>query len=122
MAERIETKTLPEVEKIDGNVRKTSELTDVQKRAESHQVPREVESWLHKLETDPTQMKTVSDDKGQPLLQSTNPQNPKITLPTTRNTFVNGFKKKVNEAGKWLSTFVLRMIKIKGGQVKFKEE
>ncbi len=121
MAERIETKNQAYKENNSFSNEK-AEMVDVQKRAESHSVPREVESWLHKLETDPTQIKTVSDDQGQPLLQTTVPQNPKITLPTTRTKFLEGFRKKATDAGRWLSTFVLRMIKIKGGKAKFKEE
>lgn len=85
-------------------------------------VPAEVKSWMRKVEEDPGQMKTVSDANGQPLLQTTAPQNPKIKLPVTRRRFVEGFKKKLDEAGRWLSAFVWRLIKVKEGQVEFKEE
>jgi hypothetical protein len=85
-------------------------------------VPPEVKSWMQKLEEDPANMKTVTDDSGQPILQTTAPQNPKIKLPLGRSKFVAGFKKTIDDAGKWLSTFILRLIKKNDGKVKFKEE
>lgn len=93
-------------------------LLDVEARTK---VPENVKSWLQKIETDPVQMRTVNDDSGQPILQTAAPQDPRIVLPITREKFVTGFKKKIDEAGKWLSAFVLRLIKIKEGNVKFKE-
>lgn len=94
-------------------------IQDTQVRAE---VPKDAENWLKKIEMDPLQLKTVTDQNGQPVLQPTGSQNPKVTLPVTRRGFVGGFKKTVNDAGKWLSTFVLRLIKIKKGDVTFPTE
>lgn len=85
-------------------------------------VPTEVKTWMRKVEEDPGDMKTVMDDGGQPVLQPATSQNPKIQLPTTRNKFVAGFKKKIDEAGRWLSTFLFKLIKKNDGKVKFKEE
>ena len=85
-------------------------------------VPNEVKTWMQKIEEDPGQMKTVHDDSGQPVLVPTPSQNPKVVLPTTRSKFVDGFKKKMNEAGRWLSGFLLKLIKKKKGNVKFKLE
>jgi hypothetical protein len=97
-------------------------LFKVDSRETYARVPSEVKSWMQKLEEDPMAMKTVADDSGQPLLQTTAPQNPKIQLPIGRNKFLAGFKKKIDEAGKWLSTFILRLIKKNDGKVRFKEE
>ena len=94
-------------------------LQDVEARTH---VPESVKSWLEKIEHDPVQMRTVNDDSGQPLLQPSAPQDPRIILPITRKKFVAGFKKTLDEAGKWLSTFILRVIKMKEGNVKFKKE
>ncbi len=85
-------------------------------------VPTEVKTWMRKVEEDPRDLKTVTDDGGQPVLQPAASQNPKIQLPTTRNKFVAGFKKTIDEAGRWLSTFLLKLIKKNDGKVKFKEE
>jgi hypothetical protein len=85
-------------------------------------MPREVETWMEKLEKDQTQQQTVNDTQGQPLIQPTAPVDPKVVLPVTRATFAQGFKKTVEEAGKWLSVFIFRLIKMKKGKVTFKEE
>jgi len=85
-------------------------------------VPPEVKSWMRKIEEDPGQMKTVHDDNGQPVLVPTPNQNPKVVLPITREKFVEGFKKSINEAGRWLSGFLLKLIKKRKGNVKFKQE
>jgi hypothetical protein len=86
-------------------------------------LPREVMTWMEKVEqTSQTPITTVNDDNGQPILTPATPQNPKIVLPIDRKTFIEGFKKTVEDAGKWLSVFIFRLIKIKKGNVKFKEE
>jgi hypothetical protein len=94
-------------------------LIDVQER---EKVPKEIETWMRKIEKDPTKMKTINDINGQPLLTPAAPQRPVIILPITREKFIAGFKKTIDEAGRWLSTFVLRLIKKKDGKVKFKEK
>jgi hypothetical protein len=86
-------------------------------------VPREVKTWMEKVEQTQTNPVPLTDDKtGAPLLTPAAPSNPVIVLPTTRTTFTGGFTKTVNDAGRWLSEFILRLIKIKKGNVKFKEE
>jgi hypothetical protein len=94
-------------------------LTDVRGR---EKVPKEIETWMQKIEKDPSRMKTVTDVNGRPLLTASSPQKPVIILPITRAKFIAGFKKTIDEAGRWLSAFVLRLIKRKGGKVKFKEK
>jgi hypothetical protein len=86
-------------------------------------IPREVRSWMEKVEgavgTNPQD--GITDDKtGQPLLYPSAPTSPVVQLPVSKNIFVRGFKKSVTEAGKWLSTFILRVIKMKKGNVSFK--
>jgi hypothetical protein len=95
-------------------------ITDV--RETTPRVPHEVKTWMQKIEDDPAAMKTVQDDSGTTVLTTPVSQNPKVTLPVTRDKFVAGFKKTVGEAGRWLSVFLLRLIKKKKGNVKFNLE
>jgi len=86
-------------------------------------IPREIKTWMEKVEaSSTTQPQQVNDDSGQPILTPISPQNPKIILPITRSTFVNGFKKTFADAGRWLSVFFFRLIKIKKGNVTFKSD
>ena len=84
-------------------------------------LPHEVKSWMEKIEEDPGQQ-VVNDNSGQPIMQPVAPTDPRIVLPITRKKFVEGFKKKIDEAGKWLSTFLFKVIKLKRGKIKFQEE
>lgn len=96
-----------------------SELQDISTET-TVRIPPEVRTWMRKVEEDPGQMKVVNDASGQPLLQTTAPQKPKVRLPVTKTVFIAGFKKAISETGKWLSTFLLRLIKLNEGQVEFK--
>lgn len=86
-------------------------------------VPREVKTWMQKLEEDPQlnnqAQSNTNDDNG---LQSIAPTVVKISLPTDKKTFTDGFAKPMNQAWRWLSEFVLRIVKQNQGRVKFKEE
>jgi len=94
-------------------------LTDLQAREEK--LSKELDSWIKIIEKAPKQQ-VINDANNQPLMQATTTATPKIILPVTRQKFVAGFKKKVNEAGKWLSTFILKLIKVKEGEVEFKKD
>jgi len=84
-------------------------------------IPREIKTWMEKVEeASTTTQSVVNDDQGQPILTPSAPTNPKIVLPLTRQTFLSGFKKSFQDAGRWLSVFFLRFIKIKKGNVTFK--
>ncbi len=117
MVEKLEIKNIgieqPENQQLETGV------TDLRQRTE---VPREVKSWLEQIEVDPTQQKTVNGGDGQPLLQLPVSQDTKVKLPITRTNFADGFKKAVDDAGRWFSTFIFRLIKINKGKVKFEEE
>ena len=99
-----------------------SVLTDV--RETSPRVPHEVKSWMQKLEEDPSMNQNNTGAKGgdDSVLKTIAPAVTKITLPTNRTTFSGGFVKPVDQAWRWLSEFVLRIIKKNEGKVKFKEE
>jgi len=84
-----------------------------------------VESWMRKIETDPAlkkgnQNQAKGDDDS--VLKPINPAVTQIVLPTTSRVFKNGFGKAMSDAGRWLSEFILRIIKREKGNVKFKEE
>jgi len=93
--------------------RPTEVMRDLQKEREII-VPREVKNWMEKVEED-----IATDDS---VLQPIATVTPKITLPTNRQNFSDGFNKTVGDAGRWLSEFVFRLIKRNKGNVKFKEE
>ncbi len=84
-------------------------------------LPREVKGWMEKIETDSSLTSMVGNSDGT-LLQPVNNFGGGIVtqLTVTRKTFAAGFRKKVEEAGRWLSEFIFRLIKIKGGRIKFK--
>ena len=97
-------------------------MRDLQKDREVF-VPREVKSWMEKVEqetdsNDQNQNDVNLDDSGlQPIAKI-----PKIILPTDKKNFSEGFNKTIDDAGRWLSEFVFRLIKKNKGNVKFKEE
>lgn len=92
----------------------------IELRENSANVPREVENWLKKIERDPTVIKKVIDDSGQVVPVANTPT--QTQLPVGRGKFLAGFKKSVDDTGRWLSVFLLRIIKKESGNVKFNEE
>jgi len=84
-------------------------------------VPRELKSFLQKIEEVPQATPTF-DPSGQPQLSSTTPTNPKIIIPVTRTTFIDGFKKGFDDVGLWLSRFFFREIKLKESNISFKPD
>lgn len=84
-------------------------------------VPTEVKTWLRRVEE--AQMPTVKDDSGNLILTPSDTSENKIqkTLPVTKNRFVKLLTNSVDNASRWLGTFILRLIKMNGGKVKFKE-
>ena len=98
-------------------------MTDLQKEKDIP-IPREVKSWMQKVEEDPVLQQNSQKIKGDDdsVLQPIATTVTKITLPSDRKTFTSGFNKPVDNAWKWLSTFILRIIKKNEGKVKFKEE
>ena len=98
-------------------------MRDLQKDREVF-VPREVKSWMEKVEQETDSNDKQKQDNGnnddsilQPIAKT-----PKITLATDKKVFSEGFNKTVGDAGRWLSEFMFRLIKKNKGNVKFKEE
>jgi len=96
------------------------DLVDLSKGREA-MVPREVKNWMQKLEEDPD-LNDPTQNNDDNALQSISPAVTKISLPTDRKTFTDGFSKPMDQAWRWLSEFVLRIVKQNQGRVKFKEE
>lgn len=119
MAENKETLSTVELknERLETRMGQTG-LVDVEARTH---VPENVKSWLEKVEEEQI-VSDVNDSQGKPILQPISPTTPKTTLPTTKRVFMSGFKKTFSDAGRWLSVFVLRLIKIKKGRANFLEE
>jgi hypothetical protein len=111
---------IPPIEKEETSVR----MVDLQSERIA-KVPLEVKTWMRKIEEDPTitnngnqQTKGNDDSIMQPIATTVT----KISLPTTKNAFVGGFSQPTDNAWRWLTTFILRIIKKSKGNVKFKEE
>lgn len=102
----------------ENNLVKPREIVD---RKPGAFVPRELQSFLQKIELDPVSAHSA-DPNGQPQLSPTAPTNPKIVLPVTRTSFIAGFKNKVDDVSRWLSVFIFREIKLKDGTVSFKSD
>lgn len=100
------------------NERPIEEMIDLKKDVI---IPREVQSWLEKVERDPDlnrQDPNNDDSTLQPIATTVT----KITLPIDKRVFSSGFSKTVGSAGRWLSEFMFRLIKKNKGNVKFNEE
>jgi hypothetical protein len=118
MGENKEMKISPEIEKT---AKKETEVMVDLVDDTRETIPREVKTWMEKVESDPVAT-GINDQNGQPLLTPTSGGKPVIQLPLTRKAFVAGFKKKIDEAGRWLTEFVFRVIKVHQGRVKFKDK
>jgi len=83
----------------------------------------EVDSWLEKIERDPAQIQDQQMGSTATNLQAVSQKADDIyQVPITKRNFVDGFKQSLDEAAKWLSVFILRIVKKKQGKVKFKQE
>lgn len=102
---------------------KPSIMVDLQKEKEVT-IPREVKTWMQKVEEDPTLTNQSQQMKGDDdsVLRPIAPAVTKIVLPTDKKVFTTGFSQPVDNAWRWLSEFILRVIKKNQGNVKFKEE
>jgi len=98
-------------------------MVDLEKNREAI-VPREVKNWMEKVEQDPdlTSQNQSNGNNNDAILQPIATTVTKITLPTNKRVFSQGFGKTVSETGRWLSEFVFRLIKKNKGNVKFNEE
>ena len=84
-------------------------------------VPREVKSWMEKIEEDPQQKQQQNQVNDDSLLQPVHKIDQRI-LPISKKNFSGGFGKNISNAGRWLSEFVLRIIKREKGKVEFNKE
>ncbi len=115
MAERKEVFEQKGSEKIRRSEKTTEALVDVTELREV-EIPREIKSWMRKVEEGPS--KLASDQPG----GTTTTSDDIYQLPVSKRKFLGGFKKSLEDVTRWLSVFVLRVIKKKQGKVKFREE
>ena len=98
-----------------------TEIVDIgQENISREPIPREIKTWMDKVEQASTSQPNMINDDGQVTGAVSNSQNPQTIIPVTRKSFIVGFKKTWLDAGRWLSSFWLRFIKIKKGNVTFK--
>jgi len=115
MAERKEIIEQTGSEKIRRAKETTETLVDVIKERQV-EIPREIKSWMQKVEEGPS--KLTGDQPG-----GTTITNDDIyQLPVSKRKFVSGFKKSLEDVTRWLSVFILRIVKKKQGKVKFRQE
>lgn len=104
------------------NQEKSAVMVDLQEK--DIPIPREVKTWMEKVEEDvvfdQNNQRIKSDDDS--VLKPIATAVIKINLPTDKKSFKTGFAKPVDDAWRWLSEFILRVIKKSQGKVKFKEE
>jgi len=93
------------------------------KRERLERIPKEVESWLERVEKGDIYLaKPVVDDQtGQTLVTAPSAKKPKIILPLTKQQIVSGLKEKTTEAIRWMAEWCLRLVKIKPKQVILKK-
>jgi len=87
-------------------------------------IPKEVESWIEKVERgeDLQLVKPVTDDNtGEVLVTAPAAKPQRITLPVDKRTFIYGLTQGLSEAARWLSEFCLKLIKDKPDRVEFKK-
>ena len=95
----------------------------IESRREDVDLPPGVETWMRKVEKGTANQTTVNDQQtGQAVMSPSAPTDPVVILPVTRSNFSKGFKLAFDEAGRWLSTFLFRLIKMNKGRVESKKE
>jgi len=110
----------------DVEAKETAVMVDVRSRKEKN-LPPDVKNWMQKVEEQGGgNLKQANDDQNQTVMTSVGDNNDDngdiIKLPVNRKVFSTGFSLAVNKAGRWLSEFLFRLIKIKKGKVEFKED
>lgn len=84
-------------------------------------IDKEIEPLVEKLEKEIYLSKPVTDDSGAPLVTAPTSQQPTIILPVTKTAYFYGLTQKVTESIRWLTEWCLRLIKIFGDKITFRE-
>jgi len=93
----------------------------LRQEAEEVEIPKEVESWLEKIEKKEAKVPKVTDDQGQMIIKATEEEEIKVVLPMSKKQFAVGLKEKTGKATRWLAEQCFRLIKIYKGKVRFKK-
>jgi len=106
-------------------VTKTPEGKQKVIRRPENVIPKEVESWIEKVEKGEDLQLTkpvTNDDTGQVLVTAPSAKKQRITLPMDKSSFVHGLTQGFSEAIRWLSEFCLKLIKTNPERVQFKKK
>lgn len=113
-----QTPTPKEQKEILTQIEQASGLEKVPIVERKAEVGPEVKDWMQKLEEgEEIQLpQPVTDDAGQPIVQSAAPQQPKIILPLDEEEFLAGLKKTVKDSVRWLAEWCQRLLKMFPGK------
>ena len=111
---------LPEKE-ILNRIFSEGEKFPVEETGVEPEINKEVKPLIQKVEEEIYLSKPIMDDYGQPLVSPPAPQQPKIVLPVTKTAYLYGLTQKVTESIRWLAEWCLRLVKIFGGKITFRE-
>lgn len=84
-------------------------------------IDKEVEPYIQKIEKEIFLARPITDDYGQPLVSPAAPQQPKIVLPISKSQYSFGLTQKISESIRWLAEWCLRLVKIFGSRITFRE-
>ena len=93
---------------------------------EHHEVEPEVEGWIEHLEQD-GEIKipdAIKDENGDVVMANADDVQvieDKLVLPMTQSSVQQNSKGKISDSARWLAEWCLRLIKMLGGKVKYKE-
>jgi len=99
---------------------KISDMKDVGIESRN-EIPKEVDGYMKKVEENNEQNNIVKQVFEQGSNKTQKSEEISTKIPYSKSVYESGFKKKVSEAGRWLSEFFSRLIKIKKGKVEFTE-
>jgi len=99
-----------------GEIKSRDEMVDLEVKKEVP-LPKNIETWLEKHEKVGGDLSQINDDGSQ-----SGGEEGVIKIPGSRKTLAENLKKPVSEAGRWLSTFIRKLIRIKEGKVEFEEK
>jgi len=124
MAERKEEQIAQtEVNNTQERSRRGEKLTILDRLVPRDRPDHEVESWLEQIEKDPSQIQNQQMAGVATDLKAVQQKIDDLyEIPIDRKGFVAGFKHSIDEATRWLSVFILRIVKKKQGKVKFRQE
>jgi hypothetical protein len=102
----------------------TMETAPMVELSEQHEMEPEVEGWVEKLEqADEIKLPKPVEHEGEVLVADSGAQvaGDRIVLPMTETGMAQGMKMKVKSSARWLAEWCMRLIKLLGDQVQYKQ-